>query len=149
MTSEIGPKSNCKKHHYLDAAQGTLILFTMPLLQKPRNPNYGIKQKHNPNKWRRFQPAVLRETADYLVAVQDTMSMGKLIDVAIKLYRERRHELMPAARIVGRRERLSTTASPDTLAYVEFMKSAMTPGELVNEAIRLYRQINEHEVNRA
>jgi hypothetical protein len=68
-----------------------------------------------------------------------------LIDEAVELYtncREQERNITPSESV--RRQKLRTTVAQSTLAYIRFMRSAMTPGELIDAAITLLRQITPH-----
>jgi len=45
----------------------------------------------------------------------------------------------------NKREDLSTTVSQETLDYIKFMRNKMTPGQLIDVAIKLYREINRYQ----
>lgn len=113
----------------------------MPLIYKPRDPSYGIrKRKHKINRRRMLHGTILPETREYIESKSKVIAGGRLIDEAIKLYAADRHELKPATNEHVKRVKFGTSVSYDTLTFVQFMRDAMKPGELVDEAIRLYRQ---------
>ena len=61
----------------------------MPLLYKPKDPAYGVKKdRRKPNKRKRISVLVLPETKEYIASMKDRMPAGRLIDDAIRLYRE-------------------------------------------------------------
>ena len=46
----------------------------------------------------------------------------------------------------NKREDLSTTVSQETLDYIKSMRNKMTPGQLIDAAIKLYKKGNHEEV---
>jgi hypothetical protein len=89
--------------------------------------------------------SVLPETKEYLKFKQKTIHQGQLIDVAIKLYAECR-ELSRASkneRESVRLQAVSTSVSQETWAYIQYMRGAMIPGELIDAAVMLYRELKE------
>lgn len=87
---------------------------------------------------------VLPETKEYLDARSETITRGRLIDEAIKLYVAHRHELQAAPdRARVNRVKFGTSVSQETLSYIQLMRDEISPGKLVDEAIRLYSQVNE------
>lgn len=116
----------------------------MPLQHKPRNPSYGVKQvRRKTGRRKMLHASILPETKAYLDATCKGTAPGWLIDEAMKLHAEYRHELPPHKPEAVKRLLLSTPVSQETLSYVRYMRDAMTPGELVDEAIRLYREIKD------
>ena len=117
----------------------------MPLLQKPRDPNYGVKKvrKRNVISRKPIHASVLPETKTYIESKHETMSPGQVVDAAIKLYAERRElsEVSIKERESVKLEKLNTTVSQETIAYFSFMSGAMTPGELIDAAIMLYKKL--------
>jgi hypothetical protein len=129
----------------------------MPLLYKPRDPNAWIKKpkRRKPKTRVRLQTTVLPETKAYFESKRETIVAGRLVDEAIKLYRELEHEsqTQPAkkrgeplgnqyARVTVKRQPFNTTVSIETKAYLESMRDEITPGELIDIAIKLYREVN-------
>jgi hypothetical protein len=119
----------------------------MPLIYKPRDPTFGQKKVKKRSVIRRkpIHASVLPETKAFIESQRDTMSPGHLIDAAIKLYAEHRglSEMHRSVKEVAKLEALSTTISQDTLAYIRYMHGAMTPGELVDLSIQLYKELKE------
>lgn len=117
----------------------------MPLLYKPRDPNYGAKKVRKRNVIRRkpIHAFVLPETKRYIESQHETMSPGQVVDAAMKLYRERRElsEVSSKERESIKLEVLNTTVSQETIAYLHFMRSAVNSGELIDAAILLYRKL--------
>ncbi len=73
------------------------------------------------------------------------MSRGQVVDAAVKLYAKNR-ELSDECikeREATKLEALDPTVSQETLAYIRFMRDVMTPGELIDSAIMLYRKLTE------
>jgi len=61
----------------------------MPLIYKPRDATIGQKKvRRKPNNRKQIQATVLPETKAYIRSMSETIPAGRLIDVAIKLYRE-------------------------------------------------------------
>jgi hypothetical protein len=117
----------------------------MPLKQKPREPNYGIRRDRRRSRRRKvLHASVLPETIAYLDAQK--VARGKTIDEAVKLYADRRHELMVSSGTNDRRYPIEIKVSFETFSYVEFMRSAITPGELIDDAIRLHKQVYEQKI---
>ena len=89
--------------------------------------------------------SVLPETKGYLESKQKIMPQGQVIDAAIKLYAECR-ELSRASKYERgsvRTQVVSTSVSQETWAYIQYMRSAMTPGELIDAAVMLYRELKK------
>jgi hypothetical protein len=113
----------------------------MPLLHKPRDPHYGVRKVRKRHIIRRkpVHASILPETMKYIVSKHETMSPGQVVDGAVKLYAK--HRESSEASIKERRsiklEKLSTTVSQETIAYLHFMRGTMTSGELIDAAIRL------------
>lgn len=119
----------------------------MPLIYKPRDPNYGVRKVRRRNAVRRsrLRVSVLPETKKFIVSQQKSMSQGKVVDAAVKLYANCR-ELSTVSvkeRETTKLQTLNTSFSPETIAYFQFMRDAMTPGELIDVAIMLYRKLTE------
>lgn len=117
----------------------------MPLIYKPRDPNYGKKRvlKRNVIRRKSIYASVLPDTKAYIESMQGKISPGHLIDRAIELYANYRHDepsviTTESAKLAV----LKTTVSQSTLAYIRFMRSAMSPGELIDAAIRLFKDAN-------
>lgn len=119
----------------------------MPLLYKPRDPNYGIKKvlKRNVVRRKPIQVSVLPETKKYVQSKHDEMSPGQVIDAAIRNYANHRElsEVSITERKSVKLEKLQTSVSQETLSYIEFMRGVMTPGELIDAAIILYQKLTE------
>lgn len=127
----------------LHCCRGENIL--MPLIQKPRDPSYGVRKvRRKPNKRKLVFFRLLPETKEYLDARSATIARGRLIDEAIKLHAEHRHELSAAlARKPVKRVKFGTSVSQETVSYIQLMRNEISPGKLIDEAIRLYRQVNQ------
>ena len=117
----------------------------MPLLHKPRDPNYGVRKVRRRHViWRkRIQASVLPETKEYLETQQKMTSQGQVIDAAVKLYAECRElsRVSKSERGSVRLQAVSTSVSQETWAYIQYMSSAMTPGELIDAAVMLYKEL--------
>ncbi len=115
----------------------------MSLLYKPRDPNYGAKKvrKRNVIKRKPIHASVLPATKTYIESKHETMSPGLVVDAAVRLYAKHRElsEYSSTERESIKLQRLNTTVSQGTIAYLHFMRDAMTPGELIDEAMMLYR----------
>lgn len=118
---------------------------SMPLIYKTRDPNYGLKKvlKRNVIRRKQLRASVLLETKQYIEAQHEMMSRGQVIDDAIRLYLVHRElsEVSLKQRESTKLESLDTTISQETLAYVQFMRGAMTPGELIDTAIMLHKKL--------
>ncbi len=125
----------------------------MPLIHKPRDPNYGVRRvlKRKVVRRKPLYASVLAETKTYIESKRETMSPGQVIDAAIKFYAECRElsEMLTKEGESSKRQVLNTTVSQETLAYVQFMLSAMTAGELIDVAIKLYKEMNETDKSKA
>ena len=116
----------------------------MPLINKPHDPNYGLKRglKRNVIRRKPLRASVLPETKTYIESKHDSMSRGQVVDAAIQLYAQKRELVQVTTREKTiKLEMLETTVSQQTLSYIEFMRSAMTPGELIDAAIMLCREL--------
>lgn len=115
----------------------------MPLLYKPRDPNYGVRKVRKRNVVRRkgISASILPETMQYIASQQETISPGRLVDAAVMLYANHRESSKVLTKKTGtiKLQSLQTTVSQETIAYLHFMRDAMTPGELIDAAIMLYR----------
>lgn len=114
----------------------------MPLIQKPRDPNYGVKKvlKRNVIRRKPIHAFVLPETKEFIESKHETMSPGQVVDAAIRLYAK--HRELSVVSLKERKsvklETLETSVSQETLSYIRFMRGVMTPGELIDAAIMLY-----------
>lgn len=117
----------------------------MPLIRKLRDLSYGVRKvRRKPNKRQVVFFFLLPETKEYLDARSETIARGRLIDEAIKLYAEHGYELGAAPEHEPfKHVKFGTRVSQETLSYVQLMRNTMAPGKLVDEAVRLYRQMNE------
>jgi hypothetical protein len=117
----------------------------MPLLYKPRDPNYGVKNARKRNVIRRkpIHASVLPETKNCIESKYEKMSPGQVVDAAIRLYAECRElsEVSIKERGSIKLQVLNTTVSQETVAYIQFMRGVMTPGELIDAAIMLYMKL--------
>lgn len=117
----------------------------MPLIQKPRDPSYGVRKvRRKPNKRKLAFFFLSPATKEYLDAKSETIPRGRLIDEAIRLYAERRHDLSAAPDHKPMKGvKFGTRVSQETASYIQHMRNEMSPGKLVDEAIRLYRQMKQ------
>lgn len=121
----------------------------MPLLYKPRDPNYGVRKVRKRNVIRRkpICAFVLPETKKFIESKLETISPGQMIDAAIKLYVVHRElsEVLIREREFARLQSLRTSVSQETIAYFHFMRGVMTPGELIDAAVPLYRKLTQQD----
>lgn len=88
---------------------------------------------------------ILPDTKQYLDAQSETISPGRLIDEAIKLHTEIDPEPPPKKTGRAKREKFGTTVAMETWSYVRSWRGIVRPGQVIDQAVALYRQANYHE----